>query len=157
MTVPPSRAGTLDVAVPKLRTGSETPSSEDAIAARFRSWHKEACMNNPEGLQIEALKPHLKAILDEVRRVGVTASGDARKLIDTELLERQRSEYEGDLAFDSAPSVAMSCAGLYTLSAVALQLYHDTKATDIDASTQYLLDAADYYLAAKAQGCNGHE
>ena len=51
----------------------------------------------------------------------------------------------------------MSCAGLYTLTAVALQIYHDMKATDLDGAIPYLLDAADYSIAAKAQGCNGHE
>ena len=68
-----------------------------------------------------------------------------------ELLESTRAEYGEQTAFESSDSVAMSCAGLYTLSAVALQIYQDT------AEVQYLLDAADYYLAAKAQGCNGHD
>ncbi|HET7398126.1 MAG TPA: hypothetical protein VFJ94_06360 [Intrasporangium sp.] len=108
-------------------------------------------MNEAPGLRVDALKPHLKAILDEVRRAGPEASRDARRMIDAEFLERRKAEYGGELASDSSASVAMSCAGLYTLSAVALQIYHDTD------EVQYLLDAADYYLAAKAQGCNDHD
>jgi hypothetical protein len=107
-------------------------------------------MNEAAGLRLDALKPHLKAILDEVRRAGPGASRDARRMIDAEFLESQRAKYGSGVASDSA-SVAMSCAGLYTLSAVALQIYHDTE------EVQYLLDAADYYLAAKAQGCNSHD
>ncbi|KGN40709.1 hypothetical protein [Knoellia aerolata] len=108
-------------------------------------------MTEATGLRVDELKPHLKAILDEVRRAGPGASRDARDLIDAEFLEARRAEYGGDTASSSSDSVAMSCAGLYTLSAVALQIYHDTD------DVHYLLDAADYYLAAKAQGCNGHD
>ena len=108
-------------------------------------------MNETPGLQLEVLTPHLKAILDEVRRAGPDAERDARGRLDIELLERTRAEYGEQVAFESSSSVAMSCAGLYTLSAVALQIYHDTD------DAQYLLDAADYYLAAVAQGCNGHD
>ena len=39
-------------------------------------------MNETPGLRLEALKPHLKAILDEVRRAGAEASRDARRTID---------------------------------------------------------------------------
>jgi hypothetical protein len=101
-------------------------------------------MDEPSELRVDALKPHLKAILDEVRRAGPAASRDALARIDPDFLERRRAEYGTEVASDS---VAMSCDGLYTLSAVALELYHDTD------EVGYLLDAADYYLAAKAQGC----
>lgn len=108
-------------------------------------------MTEAPGLPVDELKPHLKAILDAVRRAGPEASRDARRRIDAELLERRRAAYVEGGATDRSPSVAMSCAGLYTLSAVALQIYHDTE------EVMYLLDAADYYLAAKAQGCNDHD
>ena len=56
-------------------------------------------------------------------------------------------------AYASRPKfeAVASCAGLYTLSAVAYQLYQDTQ------DVGYLLDSADYLLAAWAQGCNSHE
>lgn len=108
-------------------------------------------MHEASGLQIDQLKPHLKAILDEVRRAGASAERDARSMFDPKVLEGAREQYGGSEAADSSGSVAMSCAGLYTLSAVAYQIYQDSH------EVQYLLDSAEYYLAAKAQGCNGHE
>jgi hypothetical protein len=108
-------------------------------------------MDETPAQRLRALVPHLKAILDEVRRLGPGAERQARALIDPEALLRERAEYGGSASADASGSVAMSCAGLYTLSAVAYQIYQDTH------EVQYLLDSAEYYLAAKAQGCNGHE
>jgi hypothetical protein len=106
-------------------------------------------MGESSTLQIDLLKPHVRALLDEVRRAGPAAARTALYEADLELIEKQRPAVAG--ANLEGASVAMSCAGLYTLSAVAYQLYVDTQ------DVQYLLDAADYYLAAKAQGCNSHD
>jgi enoyl-CoA hydratase/carnithine racemase len=104
-------------------------------------------MNESAVLQIDLLKPHVKATLDEVRRAGPEACRAALYEVKAKLPE--------DLQV-AAESVAQSCAGLHTLAAVATQLSIDEAADGhLDAAIQYALDAFEYEQAAHAQGCDG--
>lgn len=74
-------------------------------------------MNEPTGLQVDMLKPHLQAIFDEVRRVGPDRCRAARYEIEARFLQEAR-----DVAFDKG---SPDCAGKHVLAAVAMQIYLD--------------------------------
>ena len=101
-------------------------------------------MNEATGLRIDLPKPHVQAILDEIHRAGPDA---IKAAVDGPRILAARDGYR---AAEGAPS-GMSCSALLVLSAVAEQIYHDMGG-GLDA-LPYLLDAADYYLAAVDAGC----
>jgi hypothetical protein len=74
-------------------------------------------MSEPADLQIEMLKPHVRAIFDEARRVGLDGCRAAR--------------YEVEARFQAAPKAVTfdkgspDCAGLHVLAAVAMDIYLD--------------------------------
>ncbi|HXM54451.1 MAG TPA: hypothetical protein VOB72_03615 [Candidatus Dormibacteraeota bacterium] len=109
-------------------------------------------MSESSAVRIDLLQSHVRAILDEVRRAGPEACRAALDDAEAKLPERLRDPYTARA--DSVASVAQSCAGLYTLAAVAMQLAQDF--SDTDASIPYILDAAEHTIAAQAQGCNSH-
>ena len=103
-------------------------------------------MSQSTGLQIDLLKPHVHAILDEVRRAGPEASRAALYEVQARLPEELRV---------AADASGPSCSGLHVLAAVALQISIDEAlAGDTDAAIQHALDAFEYQQAAKAQGCD---
>jgi len=110
-------------------------------------------MSESNGLQIDLLKPHVRAILDEVRRAGPKACRAALDGVEAALPEELRASYASRA--DRVASVAQSCAGLHTLAAVAMQLAIDFSGTD--AGLMYALDYFEYKTAANAQGCNSHD
>jgi hypothetical protein len=109
-------------------------------------------MSEATGLQIDLLKPHVQAILDEIHRAGfdaIKAATDGPRILAT---RDSAPGYEsGSAESADAPTAGMSCSALLVLSAVAEQIYHDMGG-GLDA-LPYLLDAADYYLSAVDAGC----
>jgi hypothetical protein len=74
-------------------------------------------MNDPAALQVDMLKPHLRAILDEARRVGLEGCRAARYEVEARFREETR-----EATFDKG---FPQCAGLHVLAAVAMQIYLD--------------------------------
>jgi|SRR3954447_15993359 len=110
-------------------------------------------MSPTDELHADQLKPHVKELLDQVRRVGLDGARLAHYKIEADLKRAQQevlNYHEGSVKEDDRP--AQSCSALLVLSAVAFQIYQDMS-DDPDAALPYLLDAADYYLAAVDQGC----
>jgi hypothetical protein len=109
-------------------------------------------------LQIDQLKPHVEAVLDEIQRAGPDAVRSAHNRIAAELSQEEQTVLgyrEGSAADVSAdrPNPPQSCSALLVLSAVAFQIYQDKKEDDPEGAIPNLIDSADYNLAAKDQGC----
>lgn len=73
-------------------------------------------MSELSGLRIDLLKPHVQAIIDEVRRAGPGAGRAARYEIEARLPKELR-----DVAFDAIPD----CNTYHVLAAVTLQISID--------------------------------
>jgi hypothetical protein len=74
-------------------------------------------MNESAGLQIDMLKPHVRAILDEARRVGPEACYAALDKTEASFTETART-----MAFHGPPA---DCGAEHVLAAVAWDIYKD--------------------------------
>lgn len=89
-------------------------------------------MSEPAALQIDLLKPHVRAIFDEVRRVGPAGCRAARYEVEARFLaESQHATHNKGFP---------ECAGLHVLAAVAMQIYLDVSGQEgaIDALLEAL-------------------
>ena len=96
-------------------------------------------MSESTELHIDLLKPHVQAILDEVRRAGPEACRAAQYEVEARLPEELR------LARDAG---SPSCAGLHVLAAVALQISIDMTLAGEDGAIDVLLESFQYQQAA---------
>jgi transposase len=131
MTVPPSRAGTLDVSVPTLRTGLHFPRHQRRVQTVDRLPELLAELL-PGQAKRDIPTGQAKAMLATVRPRDI--AGKTRRIATEELAELVAVEAKIKKA---------------TVELKAIVLARGSRLTDIY--------GADYYLAAKAQGCNGHE
>jgi hypothetical protein len=98
-------------------------------------------MSEADGLQIDALKPHLRAIFDEARRAGPEACRRAHYEAKTRL-----SDELGRLELEGHPD----CNGLHVLAAVAMAIYHDASLDSDPNALDWLLESISMDLAATA-------
>lgn len=101
-------------------------------------------MSEPAALQIDMLKPHVRAIFDEVRRVGPEGCRAARYEVEARFREESKHA--------THDKGSLGCAGLHVLAAVAMQIYMDVSGQDgaVDAYVEALIaqQAADDCEAA---------
>jgi hypothetical protein len=109
-------------------------------------------MSESSGLQIDVLKPHVQAILDEVRRLGPEGCRAARR--------------EAESRFKARPQVAPfdlgspQCGAQHVLAAIAMEMYLDVSGQPgaVDAYIEALIAqhaADDCEAAAAAQAGPG--
>jgi hypothetical protein len=113
-------------------------------------------MNETAGLQVDLLKPHVRAIFDEARRVGPEAALAAWYEVEAKLPKELRAAANEKLrtAADSSDRVNFSCASLHATAAV-LAILSDAADEEGDLSTAILLltQATEYQLIAQNLGC----
>jgi len=102
-------------------------------------------MSEKAVLDVEMLKPHVRAVLDELRRVGDDAGREELASVNVDeqretLLKRKKG---AKLADRSSPH----CGTYHLLAYIALTLADDTGDTD------YVEDALFYLDAAEIAGC----
>lgn len=91
------------------------------------------------GVLIDALKPHVQAILDEVKRAGAEACRAAQYEVQAKLPDEVKGFDVGN----------PSCAGLHVLAAVAWQISVDKAVDgDISGAIDTALEAISYQTAA---------
>jgi hypothetical protein len=96
-------------------------------------------MSEGDELQIDALKSHLRAIIDQARRAGPEACRRAHYEAKTRL-----SDELGRLALDGHPD----CNGLHVLAAVAFAIYQEASATSDPNALDWLLESISMDMAA---------
>ena len=97
------------------------------------------------GPQIDLLKPHVRAFLDEAKRIGSTAALAAFYEVEAKLPDELKA----------AANAPASCEALHVLAAVASELGWDAwESGDLDGAFGYFGDAYTYRSAAHAQGCD---
>jgi len=94
--------------------------------------------DSPTRPQIDLLKPHVQAILEEARRVGPEAARAAFYEVEAKLPEEARAAADG----------RQSCEALHVMAAVAHDLGFDAwEAGNLDAAFGYFGDAYTYSSA----------
>jgi hypothetical protein len=115
-----------------------------------------ADMNDTAGLQVDLLKPHVRAIFDEARRVGPEAARAAWYEVEAKLPKQLLAAANENLsaAVDSSDRVDFSCASLHATAAVSAILA-EAAADEGDLHTGILLltRAIEYQLTAQNLGC----
>ncbi|WP_248579403.1 hypothetical protein [Nocardioides sp. InS609-2] len=102
-------------------------------------------MSEETVLDVEMLKPHVRAVLDELRRVGDDAGRDELASVNVDELRKTLTHRKRGvgLADRSSPH----CGTYHLLAYIALTLADDTGDTD------YIEDALFYLDAAEIAGC----
>lgn len=99
-------------------------------------------MSESSGVRIDLLKPHVQAIVDEVRRAGPEACRAAQYEVEARLPE--------ELQAVAADVGSPDCAGLHVLAAVALQISIDQVLAG-ESGIDMLLEAVQWQ--PKAEDC----
>ncbi len=102
-------------------------------------------MSENTALNVETLKPHVRAVLDELRRVGDDAGREELATVNVDELRKTVTQRKKgvELANRSSPH----CGTYHLLAYIALTLFDDTGDTD------YIEDALFYLDAAEIAGC----
>jgi hypothetical protein len=101
----------------------------------------DAMSDSTTGVQVEALKAHVQAILDEVKRAGPEACRAVRYDVEARLPDELKSLDVG----------SASCAGLHVLTAVAMQISIDQALDgDLAGAIDTALEAGSWQQAADA-------
>jgi hypothetical protein len=97
-------------------------------------------MSQPEALRIDELKPHFRAIIDEVRRAGPAACRQAHY--------DARKRFEQGRAFEAKGHP--DCGSLHVLAAVALEISMAATIDGDDDAIDWLLESISMDSAASA-------
>jgi hypothetical protein len=96
-------------------------------------------MSEADGVRIDALKPHLRAIVDETRRAGPEAC--------------QRAHYDAKVRLSDKLQGLQGhpdCNSLHVLAAVAMAIFHDASPAGDPDALDWLLESFSMDQAATA-------